>query len=96
MPHPAASLGVSSWDHFQNSLVTSLAAAVMPADHEPTIGQAGDRRIALLIQSGRIDEEIAADAEANGFRMNDFIMGVVKSDAFRMARVPAAADNDTK
>jgi hypothetical protein len=28
---------------------------------------------------------IAADAEANGFRTQDFILGVVKSDAFRMA-----------
>ena len=37
--------------------------------------------------------KIASDAEANGFRMADFIYGVVKSDAFRMARVagPAAA-----
>ena len=40
--------------------------------------------------------KIAADAEANGFRMDDFITGVVKSDAFRMARVPAAAANDNK
>jgi len=35
--------------------------------------------------------KIASDAEANGFRMADFIYGVVKSDAFRMARVPAPA-----
>ena len=40
--------------------------------------------------------KIAADAEPNGFRMDDFIMGVVKSDAFRMARIPAAAANDSK
>ena len=37
---------------------------------------------------------IANDAASSGYRMNDFILGVVKSDAFRMARVPAAsADN---
>jgi len=40
--------------------------------------------------------KIASDAQANGFRMDDFIFGVVKSDAFRMARVPAAAANDNK
>ena len=40
--------------------------------------------------------KIAADAEPNGFRMDDFIMGVVKSDAFRMARVPVAAATDNK
>ena len=37
---------------------------------------------------------IANDASPGGYRMNDFILGVVKSDAFRMARVPATdADN---
>ena len=37
---------------------------------------------------------IASDAAGGGYRVNDFIMGVVKSDAFRMARVPATdADN---
>jgi hypothetical protein len=40
--------------------------------------------------------KIAADAEPNGFRVQDFILGVVKSDAFRMARVPSAAENDSK
>jgi hypothetical protein len=33
---------------------------------------------------------IAADAEANGYKMSDFIVGVVKSEAFRMKRVPMA------
>jgi hypothetical protein len=33
---------------------------------------------------------IVADAEAGGYRMQDFILGVVKSDAFRSTRVPAA------
>jgi hypothetical protein len=31
--------------------------------------------------------KIAAGAEANGYRINDFIVGVVMSDAFRMRRV---------
>jgi hypothetical protein len=39
--------------------------------------------------------KIAADAEANGNRAQDFILGVVKSDAFRMKSIPAAA-NDNK
>jgi hypothetical protein len=34
--------------------------------------------------------KIVNDAEPNGFRMQDFITGVVLSDAFRMKRVPAA------
>jgi hypothetical protein len=33
---------------------------------------------------------IAHQAEANGYRMSDFVAGVVKSDAFRMRRVPMA------
>ncbi|MBC8089975.1 MAG: DUF1592 domain-containing protein [Phycisphaerae bacterium] len=32
---------------------------------------------------------IAGSAEKNGYKMNDFILGVVKSDAFRMKREPA-------
>jgi hypothetical protein len=31
---------------------------------------------------------ISAEAEANGYKMSDFIVGIVKSDAFRMKRVP--------
>jgi Protein of unknown function (DUF1592)/Protein of unknown function (DUF1588)/Protein of unknown function (DUF1585)/Protein of unknown function (DUF1587)/Protein of unknown function (DUF1595) len=31
---------------------------------------------------------IASDAEMHGYHMQDFILGVVKSDAFRMKRVP--------
>jgi hypothetical protein len=34
--------------------------------------------------------KITAAAEANGYRINDFIVGVVLSDAFRMRRVPEA------
>ncbi|HET9425377.1 MAG TPA: DUF1592 domain-containing protein [Gemmatimonadaceae bacterium] len=34
--------------------------------------------------------KIVNDAEAGGYRMQDFITGVVLSDAFRMKRVPAA------
>ena len=30
---------------------------------------------------------IAADAEASGYKMSDFIVGIVKSDAFRMKRM---------
>jgi hypothetical protein len=33
---------------------------------------------------------IASQAEVNGYRMSDFILGVVKSDAFRMRRTPGA------
>jgi hypothetical protein len=40
--------------------------------------------------------KIANEAEAGGYRMQDFILGVVKSDAFRMRRVPVVqADNGT-
>jgi hypothetical protein len=35
--------------------------------------------------------KIANAAQANGYRMQDFIVGVVQSDAFRMKRVPTAA-----
>ena len=39
---------------------------------------------------------IAKAAEANNYRMSSFILGVVKSDAFRMRRVePEAATTDT-
>jgi hypothetical protein len=38
--------------------------------------------------------KIAADAEKDGFRMQDFITGVVLSDAFRMKRVPVAKAAD--
>ena len=34
---------------------------------------------------------IAGAAEADGYRFQDFVMGVVKSDAFRMRRVADAA-----
>jgi hypothetical protein len=39
---------------------------------------------------------IANDAAPNGYRMADFIVGVVQSDAFRMSRVPAARADQTK
>jgi hypothetical protein len=35
--------------------------------------------------------KIVNDAEPGGFRMQDFISGVVLSDAFRMKRVPAVS-----
>jgi hypothetical protein len=34
---------------------------------------------------------IAVDAEANGYKMSEFIVGIVKSDAFRMKRVPLSS-----
>lgn len=34
---------------------------------------------------------IVSDAEANGYKMADFVVGVVKSDAFRMKRVPVSS-----
>ena len=40
--------------------------------------------------------EIAKSAEANGYKMSSFILGVVKSDAFRMRRVqPEAVTTET-
>ena len=39
---------------------------------------------------------IAKTAESNNYRISSFILGVVKSDAFRMRRVePEAATTDT-
>ena len=40
--------------------------------------------------------KIADDAEAQGYHMQDFILGVVKSDAFRMKQAPKAALTETK
>jgi len=37
---------------------------------------------------------ITSDAQPGGFRMNDFILGVVKSDAFRMARQASSDAGD--
>ena len=37
---------------------------------------------------------IASDAEPGGYRMVDFILGVVKSDAFRMGRVSSAENSE--
>jgi hypothetical protein len=39
---------------------------------------------------------IAASAGKNDYRMSEFVLGIVKSDAFRMKRVPAAAAEDSK
>jgi len=36
---------------------------------------------------------IAREAEADGYRMSSFILGVVNSDPFRMARPAPAADD---
>jgi hypothetical protein len=33
---------------------------------------------------------IARDAESDGYRFSDFVLGIVRSDAFRMRRVPVA------
>lgn len=38
--------------------------------------------------------QIARDAEADGYRMSSFILGVVQSDAFQMTRAEASADAD--
>ncbi len=38
---------------------------------------------------------IEASAKTSGYKMNDFILGVVKSDAFRARRLPAAATTTT-
>ena len=37
---------------------------------------------------------IAREAEANDYRMSSFILGVVNSDAFRMARPAPAPDKE--
>ena len=34
---------------------------------------------------------IAADAEAKDYKMAEFVVGIVKSDAFRMKRVPVTS-----
>jgi hypothetical protein len=39
---------------------------------------------------------IAAEAAPGGYRMADFIVGVVQSDAFRMSRVPVAQADQSK
>ena len=39
---------------------------------------------------------IARDAEENGYRMSAFILGVVKSDAFRMQRANAVTEQDAE
>ena len=37
---------------------------------------------------------IARDAAANDYRMSSFILGVVKSNAFQMSRMPATVEED--
>jgi hypothetical protein len=37
--------------------------------------------------------KIVGEAEVNGYKMTSFIMGVVKSDAFRMQRAEATTDS---
>jgi hypothetical protein len=37
---------------------------------------------------------IAREAESDGYRMSDFILGVVKSDAFRMKKAPEGSATD--
>jgi hypothetical protein len=37
---------------------------------------------------------IAREAAATNYKFSDFVLGIVKSDAFRMKRVPAAADDN--
>jgi hypothetical protein len=39
---------------------------------------------------------IAKDAESDDYRFSNFVLGIVKSDAFRMRRVPVAAADDGK
>ena len=39
---------------------------------------------------------IAKDAESDDYRFSDFVLGIVKSDAFRMRRVPVATADDGK
>ena len=36
---------------------------------------------------------IVAEAQANGYKMSSFILGVVKSDAFRMQRAETTTDS---
>ena len=52
------------------------------------------RRVEYFDQPGI--RGIVKSAEANNYKMSSFILGVVKSDAFRMRRVePEAATTDT-
>ena len=39
--------------------------------------------------------QIASAAEKNDYRFSDFVMGIVQSDAFRMRRIPVAANANT-
>jgi hypothetical protein len=39
---------------------------------------------------------IAKDAESDDYRFSNFVLGIVKSDAFRMRRVPVATADDGK
>jgi hypothetical protein len=39
---------------------------------------------------------IAKSAEGQDYRFSSFVLGVVQSDAFRMKRVPVAAEDDTR
>ena len=57
----------------------------MPSHRVFNAGMAGPSRSAIMPVG--IWARIAASAEANGYRINDFIVGVVMSDAFRMRRV---------
>ncbi|MGH7712100.1 MAG: DUF1588 domain-containing protein, partial [Gemmatimonadaceae bacterium] len=48
----------------------------------------------LEYYDGPTIRRIVRDAEAKGYRFSDFVVGIVKSDAFRMRRVPLAAAED--
>ena len=39
---------------------------------------------------------IVREAEEDGYRINDFILGVIESDAFQMRQAPVAEDDDTR
>ena len=63
----------------------ALAARILAEGHE--IGNhSHDHPRHVYLWSARA---IARDAEANGYRMSAFILGIVKSDAFRMQRIDA-------
>ena len=75
-------------------LVAGLAAPYLAVDrYAERLQRSLERSLGRRVEyyDGPAIRKIANDAESTGYRMQDFILGVVKSDAFRMKRIPTAA-----
>jgi hypothetical protein len=94
----------SNGDFYDGTKITSLAdlSATLMKRPTPLVRTFTENLMAYAL--GRRTEyfdqpsirAIAKSAEATNYKMSTFIMGVVKSDAFRMRRVePEAATTDT-